>query len=140
VFLASFPQFNRELHDEELERKWAKLIKVREVVNKALELKRAEKFIGNSLEARVTVHADETTGALLRGMGEYLPALFIVSQAEVRTHEPGDAVDEISVTVERADGLKCARCWNVSLTVGKFQDAPDICQKCRAVVIESPAK
>jgi isoleucyl-tRNA synthetase len=137
VFLSRFPQFNHKLHNEELERKWAGLIKVREVVNKALELKRAEKFIGNSLEARVTVYADDATCALLRAMGDFLPTLFIVSQAEVRVHEPGDAADEIRVTVEKSEGKKCARCWNISATVGSFPDAPDICQKCHAVVGQS---
>src|SRR4030065_1414632 len=51
VFLASFPEVNEKYYDLELEKKWGDLFSLRNEVNKALESKRGERFIGNSLEA-----------------------------------------------------------------------------------------
>ncbi len=136
VFLADFPQADETLMDIALEERWAKLIKMRTEVLKALELKRAEKFIGNSLEAKVIVHVGGDDSDLLGRYADFLPTLFIVSQAEVNTREPsGEAfrsedVPGLSVTVERAEGEKCQRCWNRSTSVGSFKDAPEVCAKC----------
>jgi isoleucyl-tRNA synthetase len=136
VFLADFPEADESLIDEELEKRWEKLIEIRDEVLRALEIKRREKFIGNSLEARVTVHASGEDLELLKSYEDFLPALFIVSQAEINTAEPGEGslkseeVEGLWVTVERAEGEKCRRCWNRSTSVGSFADAPEVCAKC----------
>jgi isoleucyl-tRNA synthetase len=49
VFLSTIPSKDDTLYDAELEKRWERLIEMREVVNKAIENKRAEKLIGNSL-------------------------------------------------------------------------------------------
>ncbi|RMG03080.1 MAG: isoleucine--tRNA ligase [Nitrospirae bacterium] len=138
VFLADFPTPEEPFIDKNLESRWEELIDVREVVNKAIELKRSEKFIGNSLEASVTVFAGDKYAGLLRNYSDFLPTLFIVSQAGVselsRAPETGIFRDEegreIAVLVEHASGSKCARCWNWSETVGTFSDEPEICHRC----------
>ncbi len=142
VFLADFPEADDSLLDEALEERWARLIAVRDEVNKALELKRAEKFIGNSLEARVTLHPGaEGLEKLLAEYSDFLPTLFITSQAAIAAGPPGDGayrseeVEGLSVTVERAEGQKCQRCWNWSPSVGSFGDAPEICGKCHGHII-----
>jgi len=141
VFLSDFPEVDERFDDPELEKQWAGLIEIRDVVNKAIEIKRAEKVIGNSLEAKVTVYADEEYGALLSKYESFLPTLFIVSQAsigEVDKTPEGVYRDEdgreIAVLVEHADGSKCQRCWNWADTVGTLTDAPDICQRCHEVL------
>jgi isoleucyl-tRNA synthetase len=134
VFLSDFPQTREEFMDSGLEEKWAELIAVRDEVNKALELKRQEKFIGNSLEAKVTVHASGKLHELLDGYRDFLPTLFIVSQAELQESGNGEHKSEtipgLSVTVEKAEGEKCQRCWNWKTTVGTIQEAPEICDRC----------
>jgi isoleucyl-tRNA synthetase len=136
VFLADFPEPNEEMIDKGLEEKWERLIAIRNAVLKALELKRAEKFIGNSLEAKVLLHIDGEGLELLRQYKEFLPTLFIVSQAELTQAEPGDGalkseeVEGLSITVEKAEGEKCQRCWNRSPSVGTLGDVPNICTKC----------
>ncbi len=136
VFLSDFPQADESLIDKELENRWARLITIRDEVNKALEIKRREKFIGNSLEAKVIVHVSGDDLALLNNYEGFLPTLFIVSQAELNTEEPGedsvksDEVEGLWVTVRRAEGEKCQRCWNWSPSVGTFADAPEVCAKC----------
>jgi isoleucyl-tRNA synthetase len=138
VFLARMPVPEESLIDDELETRWAQIIKFRDEVNKALEEKRREKFIGNSLEARVLVHTeDEETRGLLKRYEPELPTIFIVSQASLSESPGGFKSDEIqglSVEVDRAEGGKCARCWNRSLTVGTIKEAPDICGRCHKAI------
>jgi len=99
--------------------KWNRLIEVREVVLKALEEARQTKFIGAPLEARVRLRGYPVQDSL-----DDLPALFIVSQVVL---DPGD---DKSVTIERADGAKCERCWKYSTAVGKDRDFPTVCDSC----------
>ncbi|HDH01176.1 MAG TPA: isoleucine--tRNA ligase, partial [Nitrospirae bacterium] len=83
VFLSEFPSVETALIDKELEEKWETFLKVREEVNKALEIKRQEKFIGNSLEAKVGLYVNEAGYNVLENYKHFLPTLFIVSSVEV---------------------------------------------------------
>jgi isoleucyl-tRNA synthetase len=136
VFLADFPVADESLMDMELESKWEKLIAIRDEALKALELKRAEKFIGNSLEAKVILHVDGKDLELIKQYENFLPTLFIVSQAELNTEAPAKdslkstEIEGLSISVKKAEGEKCQRCWNRSPSVGTFGDAPEVCAKC----------
>ncbi|MBF0518491.1 MAG: isoleucine--tRNA ligase [Nitrospirae bacterium] len=137
VFLTSFPVVNSEFLDEELEARWAQLINVRNAANKALELKRQEKFIGNALEAKLQVYADNSLYSLLKDYEDFLPTLFIVSQAFLFKYDDTDDscftsedIKGLAVKVVKADGQKCQRCWNYSETVGTFTDTPEVCSRC----------
>ena len=105
--------------------RWDRLLEVREVVLKALEGARQAKFIGTSLEARIRLQ-----GSGLEDYAADLPALFIVSQVIL---EPGN---ELSATVERADGTKCERCWKYSTHVGEDVEYPTVCDACSAALKE----
>jgi len=63
-----------------------------------------------------------------------LTAAFIVSQVEIinggKGEFVGEELPELSITVEHADGVKCARCWSYSNTVGSDSEYPDICSRC----------
>lgn len=111
--------------DDELLLLWTRLLEVRAEVQKALEEKRDKKLIGASLEAKVKVSAGGETLRLLRRYADQLPALFIVSQTEV---VEGD--DRLVVEVARADGTKCERCWNWSVTVGSDPRFPTLDRRC----------
>lgn len=129
VFLSDFPSPNAA--DDELAATWEKLLEVRAVVTKALEEWRKQGLIGQSLEARVTLHvADRELAELLTSRLGDLPALFIVSQVEVA---PGDggATNGVGVTVAHALGRKCARCWNYRTP---STERPDVCDRCSSVV------
>jgi isoleucyl-tRNA synthetase len=136
VFLADFPEADESLMDMELEAKWEKLIAVRDEALKALELKRAEKFIGNSLEAKVTLHAEGDYADLLKQYEGFLPTLLIVSQAELSAEAPAadalksEEIEGLAISVRKAEGEKCQRCWNRSTTVGTISDAPEVCATC----------
>ena len=111
---------------------WDRLIAVRDEVLKSLETARQEKFIGAPLEAKVRLSA---AGELYPLLGKYkndLPALFIVSQVELENH----AVGPMKVTVEKADGVKCERCWKYTLDHGSDPELPTVCGPCAAAVRE----
>ncbi len=141
VFLAGFPSAEEPFLDEGLEQRWEMLITLRDEANKALELKRKEKVIGNALETKITFYAPEKERALLDEYTDFLPALFIVSGVEVRSgsEATGDVfastlVPGLAIGVERASGKKCERCWNWSTMVGTFEDHPAVCERCITVV------
>lgn len=112
---------------------WDKLMALRDPVLKALDQAREEKVIGGSLEAAVQLNAGDETYPLLAEYEAQLPALFIVSQVEVRkTH-----AEEMSIIVTRAVGDKCERCWKYTLDVGSDSDFPTVCKACATAVKES---
>jgi isoleucyl-tRNA synthetase len=141
VFLAGFPSADGSFKDDELEKRWEKLIAVRDEANKALEIKRRDKFIGNALEACLIFYLPEKELGLLRAYEEFLPALFIVSEVKLLpssaglpdTYESAE-IKGLSIRVERASGAKCERCWNWDPSVGAFEDHPQICNRCHDAI------
>ena len=141
VFLSAFPAADDKFLDTALEEKWEKFITIRNDVNKALEIKRQNKFIGNALEAKIMLYLPENEFNLLSGYKEFLPTLFIVSGADIKpasgkvdgAYESED-IKGMSVIVEKAEGWKCERCWNWSTSVGTFGDAPELCRRCYNVI------
>ena len=120
---------------------WELLGRVRGEVLKALEVARNEKKLINSgLEAKVLLNADLETKAKLKHYLAQLPGLFIVSQVELMNAGAGDykseAVPGLEVTVQRADGKKCDRCWNYSTHVGENTRYPTICERCTEAIEE----
>ena len=138
VHLLLWPDKANLKTDELLEGKYEKIKKIRDVVLKMLEAKRTSGIIGSSLEAKVTLYiqSDEIY-SFVESFNKDLPALFIVSQAEVKKDKalPDALSDEMMpdlfVLVEKADGEKCDRCWNYSITTGKNSDYPKACQRCQ---------
>jgi isoleucyl-tRNA synthetase len=120
---------------------WELLAKVRGEVLKALETARNEKKLINAgLEAKVLLKADLELKAKLKHYLGQLPGLFIVSQVELMNAGTGEyraeSVPGLEVTVQRADGKKCERCWNYSTHVGENQKYPSICERCSEAIKE----
>ncbi len=143
VHMALFPAAEElETHlDAAKAANWDQLLKVREEVLKALEAARNSKLISSALEAQVVLSADGDLGALLDTYQPWLPALFIVSQVQLgrgRAYEAfrSDALPGLEVTVRRAEGRKCERCWNYSTRVGESPDYPTVCERCLAALEE----
>jgi len=128
VHLELFPTVDR-FKDEPLMTRWDALLKVREQVNAALEQKRKDKVIGNSLTAHVTVGAQGGVGQLLEQYRGDLPMLFIVSDFEL-TVGPADAVDGVTVEVDKARGSKCERCWRYVPSVREEPAWAGLCDRC----------
>ena len=111
-------------------------------VTGALEIERAEKRIGSSLQAHPAVHVTAGVRAAFDGLD---PAeLFITSGATLTTDPaPSGAftladVADVAVVPGRADGTKCARCWRVLEEVGQG-DPDDLCRRCADVLASAGA-
>ena len=131
VHLTLFPEGFDEFRDDALAAKWETIRNVRRVVTGALELERAAKNIGSSLEASPLVYVSDTN---------IFNTLFDVDLAEVcitsnamATNDDAPAgaftlpdVPGVAVVVEKAVGTKCARSWKILPTVGEDAEYPDV--------------
>ena len=131
VHLQTFPDVPASWRDDALAEKWRKVRQVRRVVTGALEIERAAKRIGSSLEAAPMVYVnDADLFTALRGVD--LAEVCITSAA---TLTQGDAPADpfrlpdapgIAVAPHRAEGTKCARSWKISPEVGSDTQYPDV--------------
>jgi isoleucyl-tRNA synthetase len=128
IHLEEFPKVDRLLAPDVLG-VWDRLMKVREEVNAALEEKRKNKVIGNSLGASVTLSASGPIAALLEQNRQHLPMLFIVSDLTLNFGAT-DGPDVIAVEVDKARGVKCGRCWRFVPSVRSEPDWEGICDRC----------
>jgi isoleucyl-tRNA synthetase len=114
--------------------KWAKLRELRRVVTGALEIERASRRIGSSLQAHPLVYADADYRQAAEDVD--LADLFITSAADFADGQPpADSfslpdVPSVRVKVEAARGEKCERCWKVLEEVGGNPEHPGICGRC----------
>jgi isoleucyl-tRNA synthetase len=138
VHLQVFPETPDAWRDEDLIQKWNRIRDLRRVVTGALELKRKDKVIGASLEARPVLFVTPDDAALLDGVD--LGEIAITSHAMLSSHAaPEDAfrladVTDAAAVFHHAEGDKCARCWMILPEVGQNPDYPDLCNRCSDVV------
>ncbi len=131
VHLALFPVGFDDFRDDRLAAKWQTIRDVRRVVTGALELERAAKKIGSSLEASPVIYvSDRQMLATLFDVD--LAEVCITSNFEVREGEAPEGafrlhdVPGVAVVVEKAVGIKCARSWKILQTIGEDPDYPDV--------------
>ena len=128
VHLALLPDANPSSEDELLSI-WQRLFEIRDDVLQSLEKARIDKQIGSSLEARVEISAAGDVYDLLVHHADDLRYLFIVSDVNVVKSDKDDAAG-VAVSVLRAEGKKCERCWNYSTLVGESGKYPNVCERC----------
>jgi isoleucyl-tRNA synthetase len=138
VHLVTYAELPASWRDGALAERWSKIRDVRRVVTGALELERAQKRIGSSLQASVAVHADADYVAALEGLD--LAEICITSDATLTTKAaPAGAftlpeVAGVAVVVGRAPGTKCERCRRVLPEVGSVPAHADLCRRCADAV------
>ena len=140
VLFNPIPKPVPEYNNEEILAQWDKTLKVREDVKKALEIKRAKKEIGSSLEATVTLYCNDELYAFLAPFEAELPSIFITSGATLAKGEyTGEdsfkgEYEGLTVIGARASGTKCVRCWIYSDSVGSSNEHPELCKRCADVL------
>jgi isoleucyl-tRNA synthetase len=117
-------EFQRSKHEEEA---WAALFRLRELAHAELEKARQNKLIGKALEAKVALSVPPNDAAICQELREPMRELLNVSQFEVAT---GAADKPVAVTVQKADGQKCERCWHWETDIGQHPEHPTICGRC----------
>ena len=134
ILLSDWVKENDEWNNEQLEEDFAKILKSREIVTKAIEPLRADKKVGSSLE--VAVYIKSPDAELLKANEDELSNIYITSQAHVTEEKPSDVLNEYTendttVWVVKAQGEKCARCW-------KYAELNEngICKHCQDAINE----
>ncbi len=141
VFCNDMPSFESALDFSDIEEKYEALFALRDGVMKALELARAEKVIGKSLEADIVIYPGKNADAakLFAEFEDKLPTVFIVSKVELSDGDApeGAFVDEesgVAVVVKVSEGEKCVRCWMQKDDCEPDADGQCLCARCRKAV------
>jgi isoleucyl-tRNA synthetase len=138
VHLQSFRAVPPAWRDDALAAKWSTLRDLRRVVTGALELERAQKRIGASLQAHVDIVAPAEYLEAIQHVD--LASVCITSSGTLRAGTPGEGsftlpdVPGVGVRVSLAAGEKCQRCWKVLTEVGTVAAHPDLCRRCAEAV------
>ncbi len=132
ILLSSWPIVKEEWKNLELEEEFTQILKVREIVTKAIEPLRADKQIGSSLETAVYIISDNND--LLKKYEKELCSIFITSQAFIVNAKPDDVMNEYTednynIYVTKALGEKCERCWKYA-KLGNHEGYETICDDC----------
>jgi isoleucyl-tRNA synthetase len=133
VHLRLFPEIPAAWRDEALAERWNRLRDLRRAVTGAIELERAAKRIGSSLQAHPTVFAPESYAKALDGLD--LAELSITSTASLQVGKPPEGafalpdLPDVGVLVGQAAGDKCERCWRVLPEVGTHGHE-GLCERC----------
>ena len=104
---------------------WDEIHELRDDVKKSLEGYIKDKTIKGSLEAKVILAASGEKLEFLKKAENELAAAFIVSEVEIV-----EGNNELEITIEKAEGEKCERCWSISKTVGSNSEHPTLCSRC----------
>ena len=134
ILLSDWVKENDEWNNEQLEEDFAKILKSREIVTKAIEPLRADKKVGSALEVAVYIKSPDSE--LLKANEDELCNIYITSQAYVSDEKPADVLNEYTegettVWVVKAQGEKCARCWKYAELNEK-----GICKHCSEAINE----
>jgi isoleucyl-tRNA synthetase len=138
VHLRLYPAIPEGWLDPAAGERWKTVRAVRRVVTGALELERAEKRIGSSLQAAPHVHVAPEYLAAMKGLD--LREIFITSGGDLTADAPPAGafslpdIAGVAVVPALASGQKCARCWQVLDEVGKSATHPLLCLRCEAAV------
>jgi isoleucyl-tRNA synthetase len=139
VHLMGFPQEQPQLGAPELAERWERLLTVRGAVNKALDLARKDKIVGNSLEASLTLAGPADIMAFLADNQAALMEITMVSQLHL-----ADDIAAPTLSAEEPAGLKvgivpsphdkCPRCWMRMADIGSDAGHPELCGRCATAV------
>ena len=119
--------------DEAFTAKWDRIMAIRDDVKKVLEQDRADKTIGSSLEACLTLYCNKEVYDFLNAIPmDELADLFIVSKVDLTEGEGGvkGTVEGLGAAAAHAAGNKCLRCWKYEPAVGEN----GLCPRCAKVL------
>ena len=111
IHLEKFLDIPTKWHNKDLYLKWTELIKIRNKCNSSMELKRASKEIGSSLEANLTINLTNKLIELSKGID--FAELCITSGAEIEKINDNKS-EEIVIKTIKAEGQKCPVCWKIN--------------------------
>ncbi len=135
ILLQNITEEEFTYEDTSLEKVFVELKRVRKSVTSALELKRNEKLIGSSLQAKVILYLPKNTINAIENLD--LAEMCIVSNVEIQdiSNKSENSInfddEDIYVEIKCADGEKCERCWTVLEEVSSNKN--NLCNRCEDV-------
>ena len=109
IHLENFPNIPEKWKNKLLEDKWLELLKIRDICNISIENKRAEKIIGSSLEASITLKLNNDLFKEFKNFD--FEEILITSSVEVINDN--NLTEKIDVVTQKAKGKKCPVCWKI---------------------------
>ncbi len=123
---------------------WEKVMQMRAAVTRAIEPLRQEGTVGHALDTHVVLYLDGKMRSALQASGADMRAVCIVSELDLADFRDAPAIvlanaqleecPGVAVSVRKADGGKCERCWMYSEQLGADPDFPGLCPRCAAVM------
>lgn len=108
--------------NEQIAQSWAEIFEIRGHITSALEIKRAEKFIGSSLQAAVKLTLPNDSAVNIDWADICITSSVMLEQGA-----------QLSVEIQLSEGQKCERCWKVTTEV---TETHPVCDRCDTVVKE----
>ena len=108
IHLEKFIEIPENFFNEQLDKKWVELKKIRDICNISIEAMRASKEIGSSLEANLIINLNEKLFKISENVD--FAELCITSGAKTKKN----SLEEISAITKKAEGNKCPVCWKIS--------------------------
>ncbi len=144
VFTSEFYDKLKELgeDDEFNDAFWDKVQTVRNEANRAIEECRKAGTIGGSLEAEITIYADDETAARLSKLKDELRFVLITSKAVVKSlsEAPQSAssydASNLKFDIVKSQAPKCGRCWHYEEGVGGNSEHPTLCPRCLQNILQ----
>jgi isoleucyl-tRNA synthetase len=146
VFLTTWHVFP-ELPPSKLD--WDALLQLRAATQRELEKLREAGSIGAPLDAELDIYALPELAAKLAVVGDELRFLTITSAARLHTVQsvPADAVPAetgsaivpgLWLAARRSTGIKCVRCWHLTMDVGSDASHQELCGRCAGNITGRP--
>ena len=139
VHMEQYYILDKKYNNSEIEKKMEAMVNIKKDVLKALELQRAEKIIGSSLEAEISLFVkNEQVRNWIKKMKDphYFFQVAAVDILDARTDGLKD-YDNSAITSAKTSGTKCVRCWNYTSNAGTDKEHPDLCPRCTKIVVSA---
>ena len=141
IHLNQFPNIPSEWSNAALENKWENIQSLRKTITEAIEIERAAKTVGSSLECEISVYINDLETLKMLEKAD-IAELSIVSKAKIiNAQSPSNAaVNEelgIGIVVKKTSGVKCDRCWKISTEIAKHDTeygTANLCDRCHTAI------
>ena len=124
--MRNFPDVPASWQNAALAEKWDLIAKTRSDILGAIEPMRASKELRSSLEAAPTLAVAADAAAVLKTVD--LSEICITAPVTVTEGSEG-------ISIKKADGNKCERCWKILPEVGSEKDG--VCNRCADALPET---
>lgn len=125
ILLSNWPRVQTQFVNNQLAQEWNRILEIRELCNKEIEILRKDKILGKSLEAGIKLTANVQDYELLAKISKEIKPVFIISSFELTQGS------ETKASAHKFDGEKCLRCWKL---FGAHEVRDGICAQCSSAI------